>query len=413
MKNMSQIKERKKLVIGKPYIIDYPGNKARLCADITVDETKTLYYEVDKEYKEFLCDDRADAFLVGLLHTAMYDNLDIECECRVSERLLFQLNTYFVPIVSERMGDLYTINISAPVTTDVVPTQKAVGTGISGGVDSFYTVMKYKDEKFGSNRITHILFNNIVTADIEEERIRKQHNKDVLDKKQIAEELGLNFVELYSNLYEFYRHPGIFNHYFTMQYASAPLALAHLFGVFYFSSSYTLDSFSLNYDKIPSGAPFDLFTLDCASTESMKFYSAGMEVTRYQKMKLFVSERTSQKHLQVCGGSQAFGGPKKMKKLNCGRCMKCSRAIVSLELMGELKNYESIIDVDLYYKNSEKFIGRYLAGDKGAFSKEVKKNLIEQNKLTLWVKLWEIIYKWRFKLAKNDKIVRLYAKLHK
>ncbi len=399
--------------IGKPYVTKIKETgKARLCSNVQYkDEKKTLYFEVDEKNADYLCVDRCDAFLVGLLHTAMYENMNICCDDVVSQRLLFQLTTYYIPIISDNLDDMNQIEISAVGTAKKVESANAVVTGLSGGADSFYTLLKYTKENMGSYGLTHGIFNNIVSADINDERIRIQHNKDVEDKKRIADELGIEFVELYSNLFQFYSFPGIFNHYFTMQYMSAAFALAGLFGVFYFSSSYTLKSFSLNYKKIPSGAPFDLFTLNCVTTDTLSFYSAGMEVERYNKMEFFAKSPIVQKNLHVCGALNDLGGPKDIKKLNCGTCMKCSRAIVTLELLGELEKYDSVIDTTLYRKNKKKFIGRYLAGDKGVFAVDVLRELRRKKKYTLAVRFWRRMFGIRFKLAKNKALVALVNKI--
>lgn len=388
------------IIIDEPYIEQVSEKKVRLCSKISGSMNDVLYFEVDKKYEQYLCTERGDAFLVGLLHSAMFNNENIVCKCKITEQLLFQLQTYYIPIISENMKDLYSISISAERIGELVKKGKAVGTGLSGGVDSFYTVIKYSQPEMENWKITHLLFNNIVTADDNEERIRKQHNKDVEEKRNIAEEMGLTYIDLYSNLYAFYRHPGIFNHYFTLQYASAVLALQKLFSVFYFSSSYTLNSFSIDYDKVPSGAPFDLLTLKCVSGNNLTFYSAGAEVTRYKKMEAFVDSKIAQKHLQVCGASQDYGGHEPMEKLNCGNCMKCSRAIVSLKLLGRLDEYKEIFDMTRYAKSENRFIGRELAGDKGVFVGEIEEKLKEENMMSISVKFWKLCYSIKFMLSK-------------
>nr|WP_288723695.1 hypothetical protein [uncultured Sellimonas sp.] len=398
--------------IGEPYI-EQINNKVRLCTKISGSMNDVLYYEVDKKYEEYLCADRGDAFLVGLLHSAMFNNEDIVCECKITEQLLFQLNMYYIPIISRNMKDLYSISIKAETTNTLEHTGIAVGTGLSGGVDSFYTVTKYSAPEMGNWRVTHLLFNNIVTADDNEERIRFQHNKDVEEKRKIAEEMGLQYIDLYSNLYAFYRHPGIFNHYFTLQYASAVLAMQKLFHVFYFSSSYELEDFSVDYNKIPSGAPFDLFTLKCVSGKNLTFYSAGTEVSRYQKMEAFVDNETVKKHLQVCGVSQDFGGHEPLDKLNCGNCMKCSRAIVSLKLLGRLNDYIDIFDMTRYRKSESRFIGRELAGDKGCFVREIENTLKEKNMMSIAIRFWQLCYSVKFKLSKNKFLRDIVYKMRK
>ena len=59
-------------------------------------ETKECYFEFEPEYSKFLCDERSDAFVTGLLTTAMENNMDIEFEAPISEQLYYQLMTYYI-----------------------------------------------------------------------------------------------------------------------------------------------------------------------------------------------------------------------------------------------------------------------------------------------------------------------------
>lgn len=55
--------------IGRPYI-EQAGKNFRLTADVVMDqETKKWWFEVPAEYKQYLCTERSDAFLIGILHS--------------------------------------------------------------------------------------------------------------------------------------------------------------------------------------------------------------------------------------------------------------------------------------------------------------------------------------------------------
>ena len=83
----------KKIKIGKPYIENSHNDKVRLCSNIERNgDESVLYYEVEREYRQFLNDDRCDAFVVGLINSCMFDGSDIVCDGVVTEQLLFQLN---------------------------------------------------------------------------------------------------------------------------------------------------------------------------------------------------------------------------------------------------------------------------------------------------------------------------------
>lgn len=400
--------EKEIIYIGQPYI-KTEDEKAKLCADITEGETvRTLYYEVDKKYAEFLCDDRADAFVVGLIHSAMFDNKNIVSEVGITEQLLFQLKMYYIPVLARNMSDMNEISIECNTLPSLETCANAVGTGNSGGVDSFYTMLKYNDPALKSYKLTHVIFNNISTADDDDDRIRELFERDIPERRSAAEELNLEFISMYTNLYSFYKHPGIFNHYFALQYGSAPYALGKLFSVFYFSSTWPVEGFSMDESFIVSSARFDLFSLDCISNSTLKFYSAGTEVDRMAKMEYIIPNNLSKHHLQVCAIEQSFGGYKRNTKLNCGHCHKCSRTIAILYSWGMLEDYREIIDLSQFESNKAKFLGRGLASDQKAFSNQVYKILKKSGNLPKGTKLWNLLYRIRYRLAKNNKLVKLY-----
>ena len=79
------------IIINKPYIEIHNG-KARCNCDIIFNkEKKTLWFEVEKKYSEYLCTERADAYLIGLLHYAMQNNEDLEFYNSKLERLLGEI----------------------------------------------------------------------------------------------------------------------------------------------------------------------------------------------------------------------------------------------------------------------------------------------------------------------------------
>lgn len=68
------------LFIGEPYIAQN-GDRSRLVCDIGINrrETRTVWFEVDREYEKYLCTERSDAYVIGLLSWAMRAGHDITC----------------------------------------------------------------------------------------------------------------------------------------------------------------------------------------------------------------------------------------------------------------------------------------------------------------------------------------------
>jgi len=405
--------EKDVIRIGEPYIAS-TNEAVRLCSDITNDhEKRTLFYEVEPLYEDFLNIDNSDAFVLGLLHDAMFEDKDIVCEGGITDRLLFQLNTYYLPVVGQRMPDLHPIHISCKKRGTVCKSGNGVMTGCSGGVDSFYTMLKYKEEPVCGYSLTHVLFNNISTADNDEGRIRAVFKKDIIEKRAIAEELGLTPIMLFTNLYSFYKSQHIYNYYFASQYVSAPYALGRLISKYYFSSGFSVSDFSIDPKGIKDGAYFDLFSLNCFSNEYMSIYSAGSEVSRFDKTKYIANDATVKKHLQVCSEEQYLhfyeSNPnRKLETLNCGSCGKCTRTITTLYSLNCLDEYKDIFDLSAFKKNKEKFIARELEYDSKAFTEEIYRNLrgCEYNRFKLM--LYRIPYAIRHELKKWTGLRKVY-----
>ena len=88
--------------INKPYIQEENGY-ARLCSKIEVDsDVWDIWYEVEACNKQYLCYEKADAFLIGLLPFAMAFNHNIKViDCPISEKIYWNLINTFIPALSK------------------------------------------------------------------------------------------------------------------------------------------------------------------------------------------------------------------------------------------------------------------------------------------------------------------------
>ena len=397
--------------IGRPYIEKCLNKKTRLCSNIEYQDgkNKVLYYEVEDEYAKYLSYEKSDCFVLGLLHNCMNQKCDISCEAPVSEQLLFQLKNYYIPILSKNMPDLFFIEIDAEGVLSFDKSEGAVATGNSGGVDSFYTIVKHMNES-GSYKLTHLLFNNISTEDDNEERIRQWFNKEEMEKKKIAEELGLKAISLYSNLYSFYESHFIYNYYYAAQYISAPYALDKLINKYYYSSSYSFTDFTINHKKMTDGSNFDL-ALDCFSTDRLKVYSTGAETGRIDKTMIISDNMVVNRHLQVCAVEQNKQYNESgviVRKLNCGCCRKCARTITTLYAIGKLEKFHDIFELEQFNNDKDKYIGCELASDLYEFSNELTDYLRDNQRYTMRIIMWRCLYKIRYVIAKSKILVNLY-----
>jgi hypothetical protein len=142
------------ITIGNPSIIE-SGNKVRIQNTIDIDgKCEQVWFELDAEYAEFLCPDRSDAYVIGLLHYAMSHHHDITCEVPMGEELHYQISTYLIPSLAKHSNVLYPTKIIAKLDNMPLPNAGAVGTGLSCGIDSFH-VLASQNDLYPSLKITH------------------------------------------------------------------------------------------------------------------------------------------------------------------------------------------------------------------------------------------------------------------
>ena len=80
----------------------YKNDKVYLCADVIKnDELATLWISINKEYSKYLVYKRSDCFVLALAFTATSLGENIVTDVPVSSRLLYQLNTYFLPSLAK------------------------------------------------------------------------------------------------------------------------------------------------------------------------------------------------------------------------------------------------------------------------------------------------------------------------
>jgi hypothetical protein len=115
-----------------------------------------IWFSVPTAYREYLTVDRYDAFLVAMLFPAMRYNEDIHIEGIISYKLYTNIMTYVQAILMAYSPGIKKILVTADgYNEDVISTANLIGTGFSGGVDSFCTLYDHcileKNDKYRIN----------------------------------------------------------------------------------------------------------------------------------------------------------------------------------------------------------------------------------------------------------------------
>ncbi len=225
------------LKIGRSYITQAAGT-SRLCADLTIGNRRTtLWFGVDSAHEDWLALGRADAFVMALLPGAMRGGHEIVCEDPMSERLHCQLTSGLIPTLAFA-GELYQlIKITAPLTTEKLPNQGAVGTGFSGGADCLYTIMEHNANS--EVPLTYIaVFNNGVFGEVNAEL---EFQASCSQGARFAQELGLQAVFVDTNFSKIL--PERFLDVYSFRNIACALALGCLFAVYLLSSGHDSSHF--------------------------------------------------------------------------------------------------------------------------------------------------------------------------
>ncbi len=402
------------IFIGTPYI-RHEGNKARLCSDIKRPSGEfTFYYEVPEEYEKYLCTERINSFLLGILEYAMHLGYDIESDTPMDESLHYQLCSYGSSIIADNLSFMNKIEIKIPFSGEYISSEGAVGTGFSGGVDSFYTVLKHLEQEEPSFQLTHLLVANVgAFTYASTEKTEKIFYDQIRVHTPAAEELGLPLISINTNSNDFYLDGRLDAKYAEGIIAGSPFKIAgcvyamqKLFSVYYIGSTVQLDKFM--FSGRDSGLAL-LYYTKILSTPSLMFYASGTEVSRIKKVDYISKQDIVSRYITV-----------DMEK-NCSRCTKCIRTMFELYALNRLEQFGGRFDIDDFKKHLSSRLGLYFSVKQDRYDgftdesiQKCRENHVRIPK-TAYLKYW-ILYKpftcMKNLLRQNRMVRRMYYKFN-
>lgn len=345
--------------IDRPFLTVMDGNFVRLSADITIDGQKQiLWYQVEKQYADYLVRENSDAFLVALLVLAMKRGEDIFIDGAISEKLLYNLTNYYMRIIISIIPSLHIVKITPEgIRKEKLENAKPfVGTGFSGGIDSFCLIGDHLlGQTLPSYKVTHLIFNNVGSHGSGMHRLFEERRQRLLP---LVNQWDIPLVSIDSNLDAILEIN--FERTLLLRNVSAVLALQKMFSKYLFASSYKYEDCYVG--KAKHDARADPFTVHLLSTETTECISAGCQYSRVEKTVRVAEIEASYKYLDVCVSPDAGG--------NCSQCFKCCRTLLTLELIGKLSNYSSIFDLEKYHKIRKSYIAEVVSSS-DPFTREI------------------------------------------
>ena len=425
------------IIIGKPFVYE-DGNYAYLKAKIEISEDTVnaylaasrviekvhwrtsenypplewkledsgLWFAVPIEFKEYLCAEQSDAFVVAMLWYAMITGSDIESVAPMSEKMVFHITRFLIPALCTDENGYRRIKILGPTIDKPYRNIGGVGTGMSCGVDSFYTMHEYlREDTPEKYRLTHLCYFNMGAifhpnwSDKKDYTLKEFY--DATDKmseekrenaRQVAEQAGMPLVYVKSNLdSDYYR--GAYGHTGVYRNCAMALSLQGLFSVYYNSSGGWPGYFDLTLTE--GSQHYEALLCTCLSTESLSFILSDY-ATRAEKTITIAEDKLAQKYLDVCF---AFN--------SCGKCTKCIRTLVTLDLIDKVDNFKDIFNIKYFKENRAKAYCAIMLTkdgddkeDNAVFAKDLYRMALEKQKipqksfvLYRWCKVKNIIKK--------------------
>jgi hypothetical protein len=190
-------------------------------------------------------------------------------------------------------------------------TERRVGAFFSGGVDSFYTLLKHQEE------ITDLIFIDMRLDD--PPALREKISTNI---REVASAFGKNIISIETNVRELLRP---YVKWGPLGHGSVLAATGHLlspsFDRIYIAASLTYA------DLLPWGSHPVLDHL--WNSEALEFVHDGCEANRVEKVGLLSDCDIALKNLRVCWKNHNSA-------YNCGRCEKCLRTMINLKVHNAL-----------------------------------------------------------------------------
>lgn len=333
--------------------------QARIVCDMEAEfsDVKEFFFCVDEKYAEWLTADVYDAFLVAALYPAMCYGEDIVIEGKVSKRVYHNLKQYVQGMVLAYEPGFKQIDIRVVGFANAAKNKDLhVGTGFSGGVDSFSTLVDnffhtddpdYKVDTLFFFHMGQYGFGYDNPANYE-----RANNRYALTQS-FAKEIGLPSLMMNTNMFAFFQphweyDAGIFCRLSAVMVFQKALKRYYISNAVSYKESAKMDFLSNHVDLAEIVDPMIMPLL---SPEGMEIVCDGAQYERTEKTKNIADNETAQKFLNVCVNSS----DSHKEATNCGYCSKCLRTMMALDSMNALGKFSAVFKVEDWEKQAFRY----------------------------------------------------------
>ena len=317
----------------------------------------TLFFSVPEGYGEYLVNEVDDAFIYALMLPALVEGEDIECS-NVSEDVAYHFDT--IMYLFGKVFGYSPIKLKAHNVINPHFHPEEVGTGFSGGVDSFATFIHHTSKNCpDSYKISHLSLFNVGSYGNDYAKTSIAFASDLKRAQTFARDFQFPLVDLDSNFSSIYTQKDIYH--FALRLivclSAGIQALAKLFKTYYISSSRTIDEMKLS--RWNQSFYEDSLT-QLLSTSSTQIIIAEADLNRIEKTRSLFSNHVAENYLCVCAAdiyNETMGAHfDKGNYPNCGECPKCVRTMLTLDFLGVLGSYSKQFDLIKYQQHKEEYI---------------------------------------------------------
>lgn len=345
---MIEIKNIKKTILNGNYRL----SASILIKDVdAIFEENQIWFENPIDMGDILTDENYNAFFLVPLYMAMYYKTDLYIRGALSETLYRNMMDYGQQIFCNFSSDLRKINV---IVDNLISDRQFdggyIGTGLSCGVDSLYTIYKrYILEESPRFKINSLfMFNCGTHGDYENPNTIQIFKNRYNMNKKAADEMGLPLYSINSNLHAFTHKIGEQKMGYIALH-SCIFALQKIISRYYMSNGTNYDEMLKTWEhhyNFDFGGFCDSYFIPLLKTESLEIVLEGAQYYRSEKTEIISDWNISQKYLNVCVSPETDGK-------NCCECPKCKRTLIPLEALGKLDDYKECFNIDKYRKKSK------------------------------------------------------------
>ena len=341
---------------GVPFAYGKP--QARIVCDMEAGFTdvRQFWFSVDDEYGDWLTDDVYDAFLVAMLYPAMFYGEDIEVGGNVSKRLLHNAVHYVQGLMKAYDPSFRNVTIKVQEFSNAQKSERLhVGTGFSGGVDSFSTLA---DNFFNTDdpdyKVDTLFFFHVGQyGNVKKPVTWERANNRFGITRDFAKEIGVGAVMMNTNMFDFYRPEWEYDAGVLCRIASV-LVFQKVLKRYYISNTVTyreLSKLDFTNHHVDMAETTDPIIMPLLSPDGLDILCDGAQHTRTEKTANIANLPLAQKHLNVCVNSS----DEHVEATNCGCCPKCLRTMMALDSAGALEKFSGVFDLAQWKRRSFRY----------------------------------------------------------